>query len=107
MLAKFRGAGVEECVQHYARHDMGLEDARELVPVREEAVVDCIASLLRVQDHMRKEIGGLRAALGSAEERLTESEERTRNAEDRSDLLARAFSVLENDTRARKRGRGE
>jgi predicted ribosome quality control (RQC) complex YloA/Tae2 family protein len=73
--------------------------------VREEAVVSCIASLLRAEKDLRAEVRELRAALDTVDERLVSSEERARKAEERGDLLARAYSVLENDAQMRKRSR--
>jgi predicted ribosome quality control (RQC) complex YloA/Tae2 family protein len=73
--------------------------------VREEAVVCCIASLLRAQKELRAEIREMRAGLDAVHERLHDSDERARKAEERGDLLARAYSVFENDSHARKRSR--
>jgi hypothetical protein len=105
LLEKFREARVADCVQHYARWDLGLENALGPVAVREEAVVCCIASLLRAQKELRAEIREMRAGLDAVHERLLDSDERARKAEERGDLLARAYSVFENDSHARKRSR--
>jgi hypothetical protein len=105
MLEKFREARVADCVQHYARWDLGQENALGPVVVREEAVVCCIASLLRAQKELRAELREMRAALDTVHERLVDSDERARKAEERGDLLARAYSVFENDSHARKRSR--
>jgi hypothetical protein len=105
MLEKFREARVADCVQHYARWDLGQENTSVPVAVREEAVVSCIVSLLRAEKDLRAEVRELRAALDTVDERLVSSEERARKAEERGDLLARAYSVLENDAQMRKRSR--
>jgi hypothetical protein len=49
MLEKFREARVADCVQHYARWDLGQENTSVPVAVREEAVLSCIVSLLRAE----------------------------------------------------------
>jgi hypothetical protein len=102
MLEKFREARVADCVQHYARWDLGQENTSVPVAVREEAVVSCIVSLLRAEKDLRAEVRELRAALDTVDERLVSSEERASKAEERGDLLARAYSVLENDAHLRK-----
>jgi hypothetical protein len=47
----------------------------------------------------------MRAAVDAVHERLLDSDERARKAEERGDLLARAYSVFEKDSHARKRSR--
>jgi hypothetical protein len=103
MLEKFREARVADCVQNYARWDLGQESALGPVAVGEEAVVCCIASLLKAQKELRAEIREMRAALNTVHERLVDSDERARKAEERGYLLARAYSVFEKYSHARKR----
>jgi hypothetical protein len=105
MLEKFREAHVADCVQHYARWDLRQENASVPVAVREEAVLSCIVSLLRAEKDLPAKERELLAALDTVNERLVASEERARKAEERGDLLARAYSVLENDAHLRKRSR--
>jgi hypothetical protein len=105
MLEKFREARVADCVQHYARWALGQENSLVPVAVREEEVVCCIASLLRAQKELRAEIREMRAVLDTVHERLVDSDKSARKAEERGDMLARAYSVFENDSHARKRSR--
>jgi hypothetical protein len=105
MLETFREARVAECVQNYGRLDPGQENALVPVAVREEAVVICIASLLRAEKYLRAEVREMRAALDTVHERIVDSDERAPKAGELGDLLARAYSVLDKDSQARKRTR--
>jgi predicted ribosome quality control (RQC) complex YloA/Tae2 family protein len=102
---KFREARVVDCVQHYARWDLGQENTSVTVAVSEEEEVSCIVSLLRAENDLRAEVRELRTALETVDKCLVASEERARKAEERGDLLERAYSVLENDAHVRKRSR--
>jgi len=114
LYQKLREAHLEDCVQHYARLVFNRDESSGVVPVTEEALVTCISSFRRGQQEMWAQIGELQASLDlmcykleSSEDRVAKAEERTRTAEDRTDVLVRAYKVLDDEASALKRRRGD
>jgi hypothetical protein len=108
LTRKLRLAGLEGCIQHYARRDLLMEYTGSVVPVREEAIVNCIFALERHRQTAAEEISGCRRSLEEAEERVARAEQRARRSEARADLLTDAYvNAMEGQATPGKRRREE